>query len=154
MKKKLIAMLLVATFLVSGFCVSGMETKAAGVEEDVDVSYLLLDDALIGYAEIKTRGVWLLDGYSIINDAGSGKIGCGGITNAALRCRVSVNAIVERKEGSNWVVVTQWTKTNESAFTASVSKTLSVKSGYWYRVYSIHYAASDTSSSWTSALWM
>ena len=154
MKKKLIAMLLVATFLVSGFCVSGMETKAADLGEDMDVSYLLLDDALVGYAELRTRGVWLSEGYSSINDAGSGKIGCGGVTNAWLRCKVSVCAIVERKTDTGWARVTEWTQTNENAFTASVSKYLSVKSGYWYRVRSLHNAGSDSSSSWTNALWM
>ena len=154
MRKRIIAILLIATFLISGFYLSEMETKAAEIEEDMDVSYLLLDDALVGYAELKTRGIWLMEGFSAINDAGGGKIGCGGVTNAALRCRVTVNPVVERKEGSNWVRVAQWTQTNENAFTASVSKYLYVTSGYWYRVRSIHYAATDTSSSWTDALWM
>lgn len=154
MRKRMIAILLIAMFLISGFSLNGMETKAAGEEEDMDVSYLLLDGALVGYAELKTRGIWLLDGYSSINDAGTGKVGCGGITNAALRCRVTVNAVVERKDGSDWVRVAQWTQTNENAFTASVSKYLYVTSGYWYRVRSLHYAATDASSSWTNALWM
>ena len=147
-------MLLIATFLISGFYLNGMETKAAGVEEDMDVSYLLLDDALVGYAELKTRGIWLLDGYSSINDAGTGKVGCGGITNAALRCRVTVNVVVERKNGSYWDRVTDWTQTNENAYTASISKYLYVTTGNWYRVRSLHYAATDASSSWTNALWM
>lgn len=147
-------MLLIATFLLSGFCLNEMETMAAGVEEDMDVSYLLLDDALVGYAELKTRGIWLLDGYSSINDAGTGKVGCGGITNAALRCRVSVCAIVERKTSTGWARVTQWEQTNENAYTASVSKYLYVTTGNWYRVRSLHNAATDASSSWTDALWM
>lgn len=154
MRKRIIAMLLIATFLVSGFYLKEMETMAAGVEEDMDVSYLLLEDALVGYAELKTRGIWLGEGYSSINDAGAGKVGCGGVTNAALRCRVSVCAIVERKTDTGWARVTEWSQTNESSYTASVSKYLYVTTGNWYRVRSIHYAATDTSSSWTDALWM
>ena len=154
MRKKILAILLVATCLISGVCMNRMEVSAADTGEDMDVSYLLLDNALVGYAERSTRGVWLVEGYSAINDSGCGKIGCGGVTNAAMRCRVSVNVVVERKSGDSWVRVTQWTKTNETALTASISKYLSVTSGNWYRVRSIHYAASDTSSSWTDALWM
>ena len=154
MRKRIMAMLLIATFLVSGFYLNEMETKAAGIEEDMDVSYLLLEDALVGYAQLKTRGIWLTEGYSSINDAGAGKVGCGGITNAALRCRVKVCAIVERKTDSGWTYVTDWTQTNENAYTASVSKYLYVATGNWYRVRSLHSAATDSSSSWTNALWM
>lgn len=154
MKKKLVALLLVMAFAVTGAYAGNVEVQAAGVEEDMDVSYLLLEDALVGYAELRTRGVYLSEGYSSINDAGSGRIGCGGVTNAARRCQVSVNVIVERKSGSNWVRVTSWSQTNSNAYTASVSKYLSVTSGYYYRVRSVHNAATDTSSSSTSALWM
>ena len=130
------------------------DVRAEGVEQDVDFSSLLTEDALIGYAQLTTRGVYLTEGVSVINDAGGGKIGAGGITNAAVRCTVSCNSIVERKEGSSWYRVTAWTTTNTNAYTAVVSKTLSVTSGYWYRVRSLHNAGSDSSSSCTSSLWM
>ncbi len=154
MKKKLVALLLVMAFAVTGAYAGNVEVQAAGVEEDMDVSYLLLEDALVGYAELRTRGVYLSEGYSSISKVGTGKIGCGGVTNAAKRCTVSVNAVVERKSGSSWVRVTSWSQTNENALTASVSKYLSVTSGYYYRVRSIHTAGTDGSSSWTNGLWM
>lgn len=154
MKKKLVALLLVMAFAVTGAYAGNVEVQAAGVEEDMDVSYLLLEDALVGYAELRTRGVYLSEGYSSISKAGTGKIGCGGVTNAAKRCQVSVNAILERKSGSSWLRVTSWSQTNDNALTASVSKYYYVTSGYYYRVRSIHYASSDTSSSWTNGLWM
>ena len=131
MKKKLVALLLVMAFAVTGAYAGNVEVQAAGVEEEMDVSYLLLEDALVGYAELRTRGVYLSEGYSSISDAGGGRIGCGGVTNAAKRCTVSVNAIVERKSGGSWLRVTSWTQTNQNAYTASVSKYLSVTSGYY-----------------------
>lgn len=154
MKKKLVALLLVMAFAVTGAYAGNVEVQAAGVEEDMDVSYLLLENAIVGHAELRTRGVYLSEGYSSISKVGTGKIGCGGVTNAAKRCTVSVNSIVERKSGSSWVRVTSWTQTNQNAYTASISKYLYVTSGYYYRVRSVHYASSDTSSSWTDGLWM
>ena len=154
MKKKFITFLLALTLFVTGSFFMQTDVYAQEVAQDVDFSSLLTEDALIGYAELTTRGVYLTQGLSTINDAGGGKIGAGGITNAAVRCNVSVNAIVERKEGSSWRRVTAWTATNSNAYSAVVSKTLSVTSGYWYRVRSLHSAGTDTSSSCTSSLWM
>lgn len=142
-------------FAVTGMFAGNIQVKAAEPQgEDVPFSYLLTEDAIVGYAERQTWGVYFLDGYSVINDAGGGKIGCGGTTDAARYCTVSVNAIVERKTSTGWARVTAWTKTNQNALTASVSKYLSVTSGYYYRVRSVHYAGTDTSSSWTNGLWM
>ena len=93
-------------------------------------------------------------GNSIINDAGGGKIGWGGVTNAAVRCKVSVLAIVERKVDGSWVRVTSASAEATNAYSAIVSKTLSVASGYYYRVRCVHYAATDTSSSYTGGLLM
>ena len=155
MKKRITTFLLAMLCAVTGIFAVNVEAKAETLrEEDVELSYLMTEDAIIGYMERQTWGVYLSSGYSIINNAGVGKIGAGGITNAATRCKVSVNAVVERKEGSNWVRVTSWTQTNQNALTASVSKYLYVTSGYYYRVRSTHSAATDTSSSYTNSLWM
>jgi hypothetical protein len=96
----------------------------------------------------------LRDTSGVINDAGGGRIGCGGITDAAVKCKVSVNCIVEKKVNGSWSRVTSWSSTNTYAYSASVSKYLSVGSGYYYRVRCNHAAGSDTSNSYTSALWM
>lgn len=151
MRKKLIALLMVAAFAVAGFSAGQMEVKAA---EDYDVSYVSLDNALIGYMENQTRGVYLLDGYSVINDAGNGRIGCGGQTNAARRCTVSANVVVERKVNGSWVRETDFSKTSENALTVTASKYLYVAGGYYYRARTMHYAGSDSSASCTNALWM
>lgn len=154
MRKRLMALFLALLFSVMGMLNSQVEVKAEDVGEEVDISFLLTDDALIGYIDNQTWGVYLSDGYSTINDAGGGKIGWGGVTNAARRCTVSMNANVERKVNGSWVHVTSWTQTNSNALTASVSRTLLVASGYYYRVRGVHSASTDTSSSCTSSLWM
>lgn len=154
MRKRLIALFLALLFSVIGMLNSQVEVKAEDVGEEVDISFLLTDDALIGYAQNQTWGVYLSDGYSTINDAGGGKIGWGGVTNAARRCTVSMNANVERKVNGSWVHVTSWSQTNSNALTASVSRTLLVGSGYYYRVRGEHSASTDASNSCTDALWM
>ena len=154
MKKRVVALLLALLFSVTGIIAGDGKVYAEESEQDVELSEIWTDDALVGYAVSQTRGVYLAEGVSIINDAGGGKIGCGGITSAAIRCKVTVNAIVEKKVSGSWTRVTSWTATNTNALTASISKTLSVGSGYYYRVRSIHYASTDASSSCTDSLWM
>ena len=155
MKKRITTFLLAMLCAVTGIFAVNVEAKAEILrEEDVELSYLMTEDAIIGYMERQTWGVYLSSGYSSINEAGAGKIGAGGITNAATRCKVSVTAIVEKKVNGNWERVTSWTQTNQNALTASVSKYLYVSSGYYYRVRSSHYAGTDSSSSCTGTLWM
>lgn len=154
MKKRVVALILASLFCVTGIIAGEGNVYAAETAQDVEMSEVWTDDALVGYAESQTWGVYLLRGMSIINNAGGGKIGCGGITEAAVKCKVSVNAIVERKVNGSWVRVTSWTNTSTSAYSVSISKTLSVASGYYYRVRCNHAAASDGSSSYTDGLWM
>lgn len=156
-KKRIIALLFTLVFAITG--VIAGEAKVYAEEsiqsaQDVELSEIWSEDALVGYAVLQTKGVYLLDGVSIINDAGGGKIGCGGMTTAAKKCKVSVTAIVERKVNGTWSYVTSWTVTTASGYTATASKTLSVGSGYYYRVRCLHYAGTDGSSSCTDSMWM
>lgn len=154
MKKKLIAFLMALTFFVSGLGILGVDANAAWEEAEMDVSYLTLDSSLIGYAERQTRGIYLVEGYSSINEAGLWTIGCGGVTNAAMRCKVGITSIVERKVDGTWEYIKSWSQTNENDYTASVSKYLAIVPGYYYRVRSTHYAETDVSTSCTSSFWM
>ncbi len=154
MSRKVVAFLMALALLVTGSYTMNMNAQAEDIEQDVAISELLTEDALMGYANMQTRGVYLTEGVSVINDAGGGKIGAGGITNAATECKVSVNVIVERKEGSSWYRVTSWTATKTSALSVTTAKTISVGSGYWYRVRCVHRASSDVSNSCTGTLWM
>lgn len=137
--------------------VSAAETGAeinAKIEAETEETNLLTEDAIVGYMTAQTRGVYLSGGYSVIRDAGSGKIVAGGGTDAATFCDVSVNVIVERLEGGSWYRVTSWTGSRTNALTVMSSKTLSVGRGYYYRVRCVHFANSDVGSSCTSSLLM
>lgn len=154
MKKKIVSLLLMIMLTVTGIMAGNSEVCAEESVQDVALSEIWTKDALVGYTQSQTKGVYLLRGISVINDAGGGKIGCGGITEAAVKCKVGIISVVEKKVGNSWTRVTSWTSTNASAYSISISKTLSVASGYYYRVRCTHYAGSDTSSSFTGALWM
>ena len=154
MKKRVVALLLALLFLVTGIITEEGKVYAEESTQDVEMSEVWMQDALVGYAESQTWGVYLAEGVSVINNAGGGKIGCGGITNAAVKCKVSVNVIVEKKVSGSWTRLTSWTATKTSAYAVSSSKTISVGSGYYYRVRCNHAAGSDGSSSYTDGLWM
>lgn len=154
MKQKIVALLLVAFVSICGIYSHKLEVNAEEMGEDIDFSYLLTEDALVGSADIQTWGVYLAEGNSYISKISSTKIGAGGDTIAAVKCQVSITAIVERLESGSWVRVTSWTSTTASGYAATISKSLTVGTGYYYRVRSHHYAASDGSSSCTNALWM
>ena len=155
MKKRLLTSMLAIIMCVTGILSFDLKASAETISEDIDISYLMTEDALIGYSQNQTWGVYYSDGYSIINKISSTKIGVGGVTNAAVRCQVRVSAILERKTSSgSWARVTSWTQTNENAFSAMISKSVTVASGYYYRVRSLHYAGSDSGTSCTDALWM
>lgn len=154
MRKRIVALLLTLLFTVTGIVTGDGKVYAEESVQEVELSDVWTEDALVGYAQFQTRGVYLAEGVSVINDAGGGKIGCGGMTTAAIKCKVSCNAVVERKVNGSWVRVTSWTTTNTYAYTAVVSKTLSVGSGYYYRVRCNHTAGTDGSTSYTDGLWM
>ena len=155
MKKKITILLLAGLMCITGTLNQNMVVHAQEpVNVDIEFSELLTDDAVIGYADSNTWGVYYASGVSIINDSGGGKIGWGGVTNAARTCKVSVNAIVERLVDGSWTRVTSASNTVANGMSAAVSKTTLVGSGYYYRVRCYHYAASDYSSSWTNALYM
>ena len=155
MKKTILTMLLAVVICVTGFLTWQENVCAEVACEDVNMECLWTEDAKIGYAQNQTWGVYLSDGYSIINKISSTKVGAGGATNAAMRCTVRVTSILERKNSSgSWVRVTSWTQTNENAVCAMISKSVTVSSGYYYRVRSNHYASTDSASSYTDALWI
>jgi len=155
MKKRVLSLLLAIILCVVGMVNMKVEVKAEVPSEDVELPVIDTDSALIGYAQNQTWGVYFSDGYSIINRMSSTKVGAGGVTNANVKCRVQVNAILERKNSSgSWARVTSWLQTNENAYSAVISKSVTVSTGYYYRVRSYHTAGSDASSSCTNALYM
>lgn len=134
---------------------TGVFVNAEDWGEDISFSELITENTLIGISQMQTRGIYLAEGNSYISKMSTTKIGAGGDTIAATKCKVSVTAIVERSStGTSWGRVTSWTSTVASGYSASLSKSLVITKGYYYRVRSSHYAGSDGSSSCTSALWM
>lgn len=154
MKQRMLAILLTIMICVIGICNTEIDARAEEMGEDIDFSYLLTEDTLVGTAEMQTWGIYLGEGNSFISEISFNKMGVGGNTIAASKCKVSITCIVERLYNGNWVRVTSFTSTTASGYSAVVSKSLTVGTGYYYRVRSSHYAASDVSSSCTSALWM
>lgn len=153
MKKRIITIIM-AMLICFSSVMSWDVCANAQDSEDITMSELMTEDALIGYAQSQTWGVYLSSGQSIINKISSTKLAAGGVTNAAKKCSVSVTAILERKVSGSWVRVTSWTQTNDNAVYAGISKSVTVPSGYYYRVRSHHYAATDSSTSYTGALWI
>lgn len=155
MKKRLVTLLLAIVMCMTGMMNLKIEANAETEEEDIAMSQLMTEDALVGYSQNQTWGVYYSDGYSIINKISSTKVGAGGVTNANVKCKVSVQAILERKNSSgSWGRVTSWVQTNESAYSAMISKSVTVASGYYYRVRCYHYAGTDASNSFTDGLWI
>ena len=155
MKNRVSSLLLAIVLCVVGVVSINVKVNAEVPSEDVELSVVETDDALIGYSQNQTWGVYLSDGYSVINRMSSTKVGAGGVTNANRKCTVQVNAILERKTSSgSWARVTSWLQTNENAYSVVISKSVTVSTGYYYRVRSYHYAGSDTANSSTNALYM
>lgn len=155
MKKRLLTLLLAIVMCITGMINLKIEANAETAEEDIAMSELMTEDAVVGYSQNQTWGVYYSDGYSIINKISSSKVGAGGVTNANVKCTVSVQAILERKNSSgNWGRVTSWVQTNQNAYSAMISKSVTVASGYYYRVRCYHDAGTDASTSSTNGLWI
>lgn len=138
--------------------VSGNLTQVYAEEdvqmEDIDYSYLLDGNALTGYGESQTWGIYLANGSVSISKYSSTKIAAGGITNAAKTCSLSVSVIVERYKNGGWERVTSWTASKTGDVTVMTSKVLSITTGYKYRVRGYHTAYTDALSTWTNSLQM
>lgn len=155
MRRNVFGIILAIMICVTGIMQIDVVVSAEVESEDIDMSYLVTEDALVGYVENQTWGVYLASGTSTINKISSTKVGAGGTTNAAVKCSVSITSILERKNSSgSWERVTSWTQSNTSSFYAMISKSVTVPSGYYYRVRSHHYASTDSASSYTNALWV
>ena len=155
MKKRVLSLLLAMVMWASGILSLKVEVNAEVPSEDVELSVIETNGALVNYAQNQTWGVYFSDGYSVINRMSPTKVGAGGVTNANVKCRVQVNAILERKTSSgSWARVTSWLQTNENAYSAVISKSVTVSTGSYYRVRSYHTAGSDSASSSTDALYM
>ena len=137
MKKNRILSLIVAMIMVCTLLIGAQQNvQAADGQECVDGSYLTNDDSSEVTVGSMSRGIYLKSGSSNIVRAGT------------------VNVTVERLLNGKWAYYTSWTETNYNSVYVSSSKTLSVPTGYYYRVYCIHYANSDVSDSYTDGIYI
>ena len=154
--KKVIAMVLTFVILASFGMTGEMQVQASNERVCIDGSYLLDDaDESTGDMEISTWGYYLKSGMSSITKVGTGKIGVGGSTSGQrVVDEISVTVKVQRLVNGNWQYYYTWSAEKTNAAYVSTSKTLTVPTGYYYRVVCSHYAASDTGYSNTDALYI
>lgn len=156
MKKSKILSLIMVMFMVCTLFISTQKNvQAADVPECVDGSYLTNDDSSEVTVGSTSRGIYLKSGSSNIVRAGTGKIGAGGNTvGQKVVSKITVDVTVERYVNGKWGYYTSWVETNYNSVYVSTSKTLSVPTGYYYRVYCVHYANSDVSDSYTDGIYI
>ena len=156
MKKSKILSLIMVMFMVCTLFISTQKNvQAADVPECVDGSYLTNDDSSEVTVGSTSRGIYLKSGSSNIVRAGTGKIGAGGNTvGQKVVSKITVDVTVERYMNGKWGYYTSWVQTNYNSAYVSTSKTLSVPTGYYYRVYCVHYANSDVSDSFTNGIYI
>ena len=154
--KKAIAMILALVMMVSFGMTGVMQVQAAEELVCVDGSYLLDDETeSVGEAVSITRGYYFKSGSSTISEIGTGKIGVGGSTTAQrVVDEISVIVKVQRLVNGNWQYYYTWSAEKTNAAYVSTSKTLTVPTGYYYRVSCSHYASSDAGFSYTDALYI
>ena len=145
------AMVMVCALLIG----TQKNVQATDIPECVDGSYLTNDDSSEVTVGSKSRGIYLKSGSSNIVRAGTGKIGAGGNTvGQKVVSKITVDVTVERYVNGKWGYYTSWVETNYNSVYVSTSKTLSVPTGYYYRVYCVHYANSDVSDSYSDGIYI
>ena len=156
MKKNKILSLIMAMVMVCALLIGTQKNvQATDIPECVDGSYLTNDDSSEVTVGSKSRGIYLKSGSSNIVRAGIGKIGAGGNTvGQKVVSKITVDVTVERYVNGKWGYYTSWVETNYNSVYVSTSKTLSVPTGYYYRVYCVHYANSDVSDSYTDGIYI
>ena len=156
MKKSKILSLIMVMFMVCTLFISTQKNvQAADVPEWADGSYLTNDDSSEVTVGSKSRGIYLKSGSSSITRAGTGKIAAGGNTvGQKVVSKITVDVKVERYVNGKWGYYTSWIETNYNSAYVSTSKTLSVPTGYYYRVCCTHYANSDVSDSFTNGIYI
>lgn len=152
MKKRILsAGCILAICLTLGIQVNAMDN------EMIDGSKLTHQDESVGYAEQKTRGEYLLTGYSKCVKRGDGKLYAGGTTIAVKEVEsIQVSVMIERaqKGDTAWRYYDSWEKTNHNIDRVGSNRALAVEGGYYYRVRSLHSANSDVSSSFTDGIYI
>lgn len=157
MKKRLLSLCCILILAAGMVVIPVFDSEASSELPMIDGSYLTYDDESVGYDTKITRGEDLLMGYSKCADMGPEELYVGGVTIAAhVVEEVGVGVIVERaqKGDTAWATYDGWNEFKENADRISVSRTLEVEGGYYYRVRCVHSAGEDISSSFTDGVYI
>lgn len=153
--KRIVASVLTFVLCMSVVVSNRLDVKAAEGTECIEGSYLLEEDSSEGTAIPTTKGVYLKSGSSAISKIGTNKIGAGGDTvGQKVVSKIAVTVEVQWLVDGSWKTLTTWSATKTNAAMVSTSKTLTVPSGHFYRVYCRHYAGSDSSDSFTNGIFI
>ena len=154
-KNKIFSLIMTMVMVCALFISTQKNVQASDIPECVDGSYLTNDDSSEVTVGPMSRGIYLKSGSSNIVRAGTGKIGAGGNTvGQKVVSKITVDVTVERYVNGKWGYYTSWIATNYNSVYVSTSKTLSVPTGYYYRVGCVHYANSDVSDSYTDGIYI
>lgn len=136
-------------------CSTKSVVNAADEPICVDGSYLTQEESSEATVGSMTRGIYLKSGSSNVTRAGTGKIAAGGNTVGQKSVsKITVVVSVQQYKNGSWYYYTSWSATNYNSSYVSSSKTLSVPTGYYYRVCCTHYADSDVSGSYTNGIYI
>ncbi len=155
--KKIISTIMMFT-LVVGMAMA--VPNVAQAEELVESTYVgeseLTHDSestVIVYPRL--RGVYLSQGTGTITVPGTGLVGCAGSTAANFSVSsVYIGITLERYVSGSWYTVSSWSQSASNTNYVSIYKVASVTGGYYYRVRTTHYAASDFAMGSTNGVWV
>lgn len=154
--RKFLSLLLV-TAMVGTLAIgtTSVKAKAEDSAECVDGSYLTEEESSEVTVESLTRGIYLKSGSSTLVKEGTGKISAGGNTvGQTIVTKIAVAVRVQRLLNGSWTSYKSWTASKTSSAYVSTSKTFTVPTGYYYRVYCTHTAVTDSSGSYTNGLYI
>ena len=157
MRKKIISTLSMMVMICCLIMTNGSEVQAEEANSGicVDGSYLTQDSESTVTVYPRTRGVYMLNGSATITNPGIGKVGAGGSTVANFTVnQIGLSIRVERYIDGGWVSYTGWVHNLYDTYYAASSKIITVPRGYYYRVKTSHWAATDTTAGWTNGIWI
>ncbi|MEG0590131.1 MAG: DUF6147 family protein [Lachnospiraceae bacterium] len=138
--------------------ISFAPVKAAENPMKVDGSSLLKNvNEVTSERTIQPRGAFLQQGNSSLVKTGANIVTVGGNTIAQQVVKsIGITVILERIDENDmkWVIVDSWNKDAKNATIVQLDQTVTVPRDTFYRARSLHFAETDTSSSFTDGLFI
>lgn len=161
MIKRLIASIVMCSMIIALAMGTSPVAYAAEVSEETNVE-VATDGTLLTHEEESSftvyprlRGVYLLKGTGTLTVPGNGLVGCYGTTTATMSVsKISISVRLERYVSGTWVGVSSWSNVGYNTNYISTYKGFSVTGGYYYRVVTEHWAATDWTMGSTSGIWV